>query len=334
MRLVHINSYYETNALHRELVGALDALGSIEQVVFVPLIRTRDDPVFREERWGQVVVHYSFCFNRYDRFFWPYKIYKSWRAFRAFLVGLEPDVVHAHTVISNGLLAYFLATVKKIPFVVTVRGTDTEFFFKKSKFFVWVGAKVLRLAKCVILLSPGYRDRQLAYYFKRRRSLGVMEKVRVIPNAISADWHHANVSFPRIVRRRIIFVGRLDKNKNLRLVIEAVRKMTASGESLTLDVVGDGPELARLIELANGLPVRFLGRIEEQSKLAEAIGCADMLVMPSFSETFGLVYVEAMSLGLPVIYTRGQGFDGFFAEGEVGFSVDPFSTETRKQLVQ
>lgn len=44
--------------------------------------------------------------------------------------------------------------------------------------------------------------------------------------------------------------------------------------------------------------------------------------MPSKFETFGLVYVEAMTQGTPVIYTRGQGFDGFFEEGTVGYSVD------------
>lgn len=48
---------------------------------------------------------------------------------------------------------------------------------------------------------------------------------------------------------------------------------------------------------------------------------ADIFVMPSKHETFGLVYAEAMSQGLPVIYTKGQGFDGQFEEGEIGFSV-------------
>ena len=48
----------------------------------------------------------------------------------------------------------------------------------------------------------------------------------------------------------------------------------------------------------------------------------DIFVMPSITETFGLVYPEAMSQGLPLIYTRGQGFDGQLEDGKVGYSVD------------
>lgn len=50
---------------------------------------------------------------------------------------------------------------------------------------------------------------------------------------------------------------------------------------------------------------------------------ADIFVMPSLTETFGLVYAEALSQGLPVIYTYGQGFDGQFEEGDVGYAVNP-----------
>ena len=49
--------------------------------------------------------------------------------------------------------------------------------------------------------------------------------------------------------------------------------------------------------------------------------------MPSHTETFGLVYLEAMTQGLPVIYTRGQGFDGQFKEGTIGFAVSDKSPE-------
>ena len=50
---------------------------------------------------------------------------------------------------------------------------------------------------------------------------------------------------------------------------------------------------------------------------------ADIFLLPSGRETFGLVYAEALSQGLPVLYTRGQGFDGQFPDGEVGFAIDP-----------
>jgi len=50
--------------------------------------------------------------------------------------------------------------------------------------------------------------------------------------------------------------------------------------------------------------------------------------MASFRETFGLVYVEAMSQGLPILYSKDRGFDGFYKEGEVGYSVDPEDPKT------
>ena len=52
-----------------------------------------------------------------------------------------------------------------------------------------------------------------------------------------------------------------------------------------------------------------------------------IFILPSIHETFGLVYAEALSQGLPIIYTRGQGFDGHFEEGEVGYSVDCYDYE-------
>ena len=58
-----------------------------------------------------------------------------------------------------------------------------------------------------------------------------------------------------------------------------------------------------------------------KEKLIEEYKKADIFVMPSFTESFGLVYAEAMSQGLPVVYSEGQGFDNQFEEGAVGFHV-------------
>ena len=53
----------------------------------------------------------------------------------------------------------------------------------------------------------------------------------------------------------------------------------------------------------------------------------DLFVMPSLQETFGVVYVEAMTQGLPVVYTRNEGFDGQFSNGIVGYAVDSHSSD-------
>ena len=59
----------------------------------------------------------------------------------------------------------------------------------------------------------------------------------------------------------------------------------------------------------------------QKEELIEFYRSSDIFVLTSHKETFGLVYPEAMSQGLPVIYTRGQGFDGHFDEGKVGYAV-------------
>ena len=60
----------------------------------------------------------------------------------------------------------------------------------------------------------------------------------------------------------------------------------------------------------------------------------DIFIMPSHYETFGLVYAEAMSQGLPVIYTRNQGFDQQFKEGEVGYSVNDKKPDELSNKIQ
>ena len=65
----------------------------------------------------------------------------------------------------------------------------------------------------------------------------------------------------------------------------------------------------------------YLGVARDMDAMKRFYADVDVLLVPSSAETFGMVYLEAMSQGVPVLYTRGQGFDGQFPEGEAGYSV-------------
>ena len=61
---------------------------------------------------------------------------------------------------------------------------------------------------------------------------------------------------------------------------------------------------------------------------------ADLFIMPSLTETFGLVYIEALSQGLPIIYSKGHGVDGYFDDVKNGISVHPKSVDEITNAIQ
>jgi glycosyltransferase involved in cell wall biosynthesis len=92
------------------------------------------------------------------------------------------------------------------------------------------------------------------------------------------------------------------------------------GYKIKFDVVGKVKD-QKVFNIIKNLPyVNYLG-VKPKEELINIYRHNDIFVLPSINETFGLVYAEAMSQGLPVIYTKGQGFDGQFKDGEVGYAV-------------
>lgn len=326
MNIIHLNSYYKTNLIHREFVSALAKLG-VQQDVFVPVEKELGGAEWMVDDVDGAKIFYVPCFRAWHRYVWPYKMWMVWRAFFSFVKDRKFNLVHAHTVVSNGLLAFFIRRFFQAPYVVTVRNTDTDFFFRKSFFFRWIGKLVLRDASAIIALTPVYIDRQLPRYFSGDFLDEVLKKVHVIPSAVSEDWHIESSARRTGASGRVAFVGRVDRNKNLRLLIEAVRILNSKGTEIELHVIGDGDDRPVCESLAKGLKAKFYGRISDNEVLRTVLAACDLLAVPSFRETFGLVYVEAMSQGLPVIYTAGQGFDGVFKEGYVGYAVDPTSSD-------
>ena len=129
----------------------------------------------------------------------------------------------------------------------------------------------------------------------------------------------------------MVYAGGIDKNKNITATCKAIDSLKKDGWKVEFTVVGKIKDQA-IFEAIKDKVTYLAARPKEQ--LIDVYREADIFVMPSLTESFGLVYVEAMTQGLPVIYSRGQGFDGQFPEGVVGKSVDAKNTLEIEQAIK
>jgi glycosyltransferase involved in cell wall biosynthesis len=124
----------------------------------------------------------------------------------------------------------------------------------------------------------------------------------------------------------ILSVGNLIPIKGHEFLIRAVGSLSADFPQLTLEIIGDGPELSRLQALTCQLKiterVRFLGR-QSRRQVASAMRRCTLFALPSRYEGLGCVYLEAMSAGKPVVGCRGQGIAEVIQHGSNGFLVGP-----------
>jgi N-acetyl-alpha-D-glucosaminyl L-malate synthase BshA len=153
------------------------------------------------------------------------------------------------------------------------------------------------------------------------------ERIEVIPNFVDLDeykrdahpCHRSRLSLPGES-----IVMHISNFRAVKRVDDAVRAFARMSRELParLVLIGDGPERGRVQQTADdeGVSdrVTFLGK---QESVAEILSCADLFLLPSATESFGLVALEAMSCGVPVVATRVGGIPEVITEGESGFLV-------------
>ena len=108
---------------------------------------------------------------------------------------------------------------------------------------------------------------------------------------------------------RLLCVGKIDANKNAKSMLQAMQILEKRGISARLTIIGQVVDTNVQKELSEYKNAEILPYMTKE-QLIDYYRISDLYVMPSIRESFGRVYAEAMTQGLPVIYTRGQGFDG------------------------
>jgi glycosyltransferase involved in cell wall biosynthesis len=112
----------------------------------------------------------------------------------------------------------------------------------------------------------------------------------------------------------LLYVGRLSQEKQIDKIREVLRRVPGT----RLAIVGDGPSRPALAEHFRGTPTKFIGYLRDE-ELWSAFASSDIFVFPSAMETFGLVLIEAMAAGLPVVTSRVGGVDDMVRSGVNGY---------------
>ncbi|MGI3065497.1 glycosyltransferase family 4 protein [Vibrio diabolicus] len=240
----------------------------------------------------------------------------------------EYSLIHAHTLFSDGVLAWLCNKFLGIKYIVTVRNTDLNTYLKKMPWTKFLARKIIESSEKVVFISHSYKYQAIEAFpsvFLDR------SKLVVIPNGVSDQWL-LNTSSNIDRKNKILFVGNATRNKNFESIIEALRKDIEFFSSYELVAVGIKKESYPHLDDSD-LKITYMGKITDFNELQSIYCEAKCMVLASYHETFGLVYLEALSCGTPILYSKGQGFDGWFPEGEVGFSVNPYdSVDISKKL--
>jgi glycosyltransferase involved in cell wall biosynthesis len=120
---------------------------------------------------------------------------------------------------------------------------------------------------------------------------------------------------------KLLYVGRVSKEKNLEILVKAFRSLVQSGEKVNLFIVGDGPYREEMEQALTETPTIFMGYVEGEA-LAEVYASCDLFVFPSTTDTFGNVVLEGQASGLPVIVTNCGGPQENIIPGKTGMVVE------------
>ncbi len=246
----------------------------------------------------------------------------AWLRARSILRAESFNVVNGHFAIPTGPGSLPVARAARLPHVLTVQGGDLYDPSKKlsphrvAPLRATVGA-ILRASDAVVAASRNTIENARRYY-------GYQGPIDLIPLGI------AQPSVPPAERRELglpdgflaVSVGRLIPRKALYGMLDALADPVAPEAHLAL--IGTGPELTGLRRHAERLGVggrvHFLGHVEETRKL-QVLRAADVYVSSSLHEGFGLVFVEAMAAGLPIITTDTGGHTDFLEHDRNAFLV-------------
>ena len=242
------------------------------------------------------------------------------------------DLIHAHVALPDGYAAIKIGEKLNLPVVTTIHGQDVqtvihksepcknkiEYVIDQSDATVFVSTKLLKL-----------KEQHLTT--KNDRSV-------VINNGLPTMFNPTNEIRKSNDLTHLLSISNLKNTKGLNYNLKVLSQLKKEGYTFHYSIVGEGEERGNLEALVTSYQleneVSFLGLLKREEVLHQ-IQQSDIFTMPSWQEGFGMVYIEAMSQGLPIIACRGEGIEDVVTDGENGYLVKPKDhLELKERLAQ
>ena len=261
--------------------------------------------------------------------FWSHviakKVYAKWPGFR-------PDVVHAQTFIPGAIVGNDLAKRFGCGLLVSTHGADTRSGIKKFMQRIAI-LKLCRKAKAVVCVGESIRNRLLEYGVDEDTLHVIynemdLSKVHKGPNPIAEKYRDSFL---------VVGVGNLRRTKGFDLFIDAIRQLKPQYPDLHGLIVGDGGERQKLQEQIERLQLKGTIELVGAKLAAETMAymdACDLFCLPSWSEGFGIVYLEAMAHAKCIIAVEGQGIADIVREHKTGILVPPHDATAVNQAIK
>lgn len=246
------------------------------------------------------------------------------------LVNVRFDCIHAHDWLV-GYAALLLRHQLKLPLVTTIHATEygrnQGLYTPQQQTIHSIENELVSLSDKIIVCSS-YMKREVICVH------GVEDKkVEVIPNGIDISSleltrQHAfqRESYAQADEKIVLFIGRLVKEKGVQVLLQSAREVLLTVPNCKFIIAGRGPMLSELEEMAAdadlGPHVLFTGFVDKQEKNF-LLEIADLCVFPSLYEPFGIVAIEAMGSGTPVVVSNVGGLAEIVEDGRTGLTSAP-----------
>lgn len=291
---------------------------------------------FKNDKYQSEITYDNLkIYRSYKKLFLPKRIFQANFLFKLHVkialnqfkeyisVNGKPDIIHAHNIIYSGLVAQIIKEKYEIPYIIT---EHSSIFMRNqhNKYLRLINEKIVFNSNLYAVSNK---------FSEVLKNIFKLDQVGVINNVLSPHFTNPNKFKKNKDVFTFISIGNFTKNKNHRLIIESFLRAFHISEKVKLILVGSGPEKHTLNSL-----IKQSGRTKQfkvfeylnQNELVQLMHDCDCFVLSSNYETFGVVIIEAMACGLPVISTKCFGPEDILNKN-YGILIDKNNSE---QMVQ